>query len=80
MYAGLFAAAAAAALFVNVPQSRAEDGPWCSSVPTGDASESIRCDYVSYEECRQEVVINRGSCFRNPNFTETSSPPPRPPR
>jgi len=76
MHRMVFAIAAVTALFINVPQSRAEEGAWCSSVQTGDGSESVRCDFASYQECRQEIRgADRGSCYPNPR---PATPPPAP--
>jgi hypothetical protein len=80
MYRMVLAIAAVTALFINLPQSRAQEGTWCSSVQTGDSSETIRCDFASYDECRQEISGgNHGSCYPNPRAgIQPANPAPRP--
>jgi hypothetical protein len=65
-------AAVAAASFVNVPTSRAQDGnaPWCAMVNTGFDNVDEKCVFQTFEACRPFVLAgNRGFCEENPRYT-----------
>ena len=65
----LATAAAAAAMFLDIPAGNAiYQGPWCA-VETGRGSGFWNCRMRTFEECRLEVVAgNRGTCTQNPNW------------
>jgi Protein of unknown function (DUF3551) len=64
----IYAAAAAAAMFINISAGQASEGPWCSSFNLG-FGEVQNCSYRSLPQCAHEVRAgNRGTCFPNPNF------------
>jgi hypothetical protein len=65
-------AALAAALFANIPATRAQDGNrrWCAVVNIGFDSISETCIYRTIEECRPFVLAgNRGFCNENPRYS-----------
>jgi Protein of unknown function (DUF3551) len=66
----LAVAVSAAALFFNVPVSRAfEHGPWCAVTDNGTGNMYWDCQYNSLEECVPNVLSgNRGFCNVNPAF------------
>jgi hypothetical protein len=66
----LAAAVSAAALYLDVPDSRAfVDAPWCAVTDSGTGNMYWDCQYRSIEECRPNVLAgNRGWCNPNPYF------------
>ncbi len=66
----LAVAASAAALYFNVPVSRAfANAPWCAVTDIGTGNMYWDCQYRSLEECRPNVLAgNRGWCNPNPYF------------
>ena len=60
----------AAALYFNVPVSRAfADAPWCAVTNKGTGNMYWDCQYNSFEACVPNVVSgNRGFCNVNPAF------------
>ena len=72
MRRALALAALAAAIFANVPASRAQEGNsrWCAVVNIGFDSISETCIYRTIEECRPFVLAgNRGFCNENPRYS-----------
>jgi hypothetical protein len=73
----LATAAVAAALFFQVPASRAYfgDGPWCALTDTGFNNIEEDCTYRSIEACRRNVIAgNRGFCNPNPRWRGRNTP------
>jgi len=66
----LAAAVSAAALYLDVPDSRVfVDAPWCAVTDGGTGNMYWDCQYRSIEECRPNVLAgNRGWCNPNPYF------------
>jgi hypothetical protein len=63
----LVIAAAAAALFLDVPAGKAlYEGPWCAVQSVGADTATYNCRMRTFEECRLEVIAgNRGHCVHN---------------
>jgi len=59
-----------AALTIGVaqPASAQIEGPWCAVVPLGSGSVAERCDMRSFEQCRQEILGQGGTCRQNQWF------------
>jgi len=69
MRIGLMATAIAAAALLDVPASRAYDGPWCAQYSIGLGSAVEDCSKRSFEACHREIIAgNRGFCFPNPRW------------
>jgi hypothetical protein len=61
-------AALAAGILFNLPVSYSAEKQWCSQ-GMGSNFGAPRCEYVTFEECRLEIVAgNRGFCNQSPRW------------
>jgi hypothetical protein len=68
----------AATLLGLHPAGAYYDGPWCAVVDLGPGSSTERCDFRSFEACRQEITGgNRGFCRQNPHWSGKTVAPER---
>jgi hypothetical protein len=45
------------------------EGPWCAVYDIGPGSVAEKCDFMTFEACRQEISGgNRGFCNNNPRW------------
>ena len=63
----LVVTAVVAAMFLDLRESQAYEGPWCALSDIGGGVMQENCSMRSLEMCRQEVIAgNRGFCNPNP--------------
>jgi hypothetical protein len=62
-------ALAAMALVDSRPSHAYYEGAWCAVSSMGRGGVLERCDFMSFEACRMEVIAgNRGFCRQNARF------------
>ena len=50
------------------PASAQPVGAWCMTKGNDKTNSFIDCQWATFERCRQEALINRGSCSPNPDY------------
>ena len=54
------------------------EAPWCAIFGIGEGSSVERCEFRSFEACRQEITGgNRGFCNQNPRWSGQAAQPAR---
>ena len=62
-------AAFAIATLFEIGPSHAYEAPWCAVYEIGPGAVAERCEFTTFEACRQEITGgNRGFCNNNPRF------------
>jgi hypothetical protein len=62
-------------LFGMNPALAYNDGPWCAIIDLGPGTNVERCDFWSFEACRQEIIGgNRGFCRQSQYWTGGQPP------
>ena len=60
----------AVAMLLGTGTSQAYEGPWCAVYPIGPGAVAERCEFQTFESCRQEITGgNRGFCNNNPRWS-----------
>jgi hypothetical protein len=60
--------------------STAEAGPWCSVEQSGAGDGATNCGFVTWEQCMETALSNRGYCAPNPADPPRASRTERRPR